>query len=144
MNRYIVFSIALVALAAGIGLGLGAAPALGQADPPSMVYELRYYYANEGKTEDLHKRFREHTMAIFDKHGMRNIGYWTPADAAEGQADLVYIVAHASREQADANWKAFSADPEWQAVYKASHVSGELVKKVDRLYLNPTDYSQLK
>ena len=144
MKRYTVFAIALIALAVGIGLGLAIAPAMGQAKAPGMVYELRKYYANEGKAEDLHKRFREHTMAIFEKHGMKNVGYWVPAEPKADDPALVYIVAHASRAAADENWKAFGADPEWQAVQNASEANGKLVSKVERMYLNPTDYSPLK
>lgn len=139
---YIGFTVALVALAAGIGIGLSAAPAKGA--EAGMVYELRKYYVNEGKAEDLHKRFREHTMALFEKHGMKNIGYWVPAEPKDGDPALVYIVAHASREQANANWKGFASDPEWQAVQKASEANGKIVAKVESQYLNPTDYSQLK
>jgi len=106
-----------------------------------MVYELRTYTANEGKMADLHKRFREHTMQLFEKHGMKNIGYWVPIDKPD---TLVYIVAHKSRTAADASWKAFQNDPEWKQVYKESHKNGVLVKKVVRVYLNPTDYSPLK
>ncbi len=144
MHRYFVLGVAILALATGIGLGLALRPALVKAESSEMVYELRKYYANEGKAEALHTRFRDHTMTIFEKHGMKNIAYWTPINPGADEADLVYIVAHASREQADANWKAFSGDPEWQTVMKASHVNGELVKKVERLYLKPTDYSPMK
>ncbi len=144
MNRYAIFAIALIALATGLGLGLAAAPALGQSENKGMVYELRSYYVHPGKGPDIHKRFREHTMALFEKHGMKNIGYWSPAEPKEGDPELVYIVAHANRAAADASWKAFASDPEWLAVQKASEANGKIVSKVDRMYLNPTDYSQLK
>ncbi len=142
VRKRLILAALAVAIITGIGIGLAVPSAQGQGTP--MVYELRSYYANPGKAEDMHTRFREHTMALFEKHGMKNIGYWVPAEAKDGQADLVYIVAHASREQAAANWKAFSADPEWQAVYKASHVNGPLVNKVESVFLSPTDYSPLK
>lgn len=144
MNRFFVIGALAVALAAGIVLGMTVRPTGVQAAAPEMVYELRKYFANEGKAEAMHTRFRDHTMTIFEKHGMKNIAYWTPIDPVAGEADLVYIVAHSSREQADTNWKEFSADPEWLTVMKASHVNGELVKKVERLYLKPTDYSPMK
>ena len=144
MNRYAIFAIALIALATGLGLGLAAAPALGQSENKGMVYELRKYYVNPGKEADIHKRFREHTMAIFEKHGMKNIGYFTPTEKKEGDPELVYIVAHASREQAKENWKAFGADPEWQAVQKESEANGKIVVKVESTFLTPTDYSPLK
>ena len=107
----------------------------------TLVYELRTYTANPGKMADLHKRFRDHTMRLFEKHGMKNVGYWVPIDKPD---TLVYIVAHKSREAAAKSWKDFLADPEWQSVYKESHKNGVLVKKLERQYLSPTDYSPLK
>lgn len=140
-SRYYVCSLAFIALSVGIGIGVTVAPASGQGE---IVYELRSYYVHEGRADALHARFRDHTMAIFDKHGMKNIGYWVPAEPKADDPALVYLIAHASREQADANWKAFATDPEWQAVQKASEADGKIVSKVERMYLNPTDYSPLK
>ena len=102
------------------------------------VYELRTYTTHPGKLEALHARFRDHTMKIFARHGMTNVMYWTP----EGSKDtLVYLLAHESREAADASWAAFRKDPEWQKAYAASKVDGPLVKKVERKYLVPTVFS---
>jgi len=107
----------------------------------TLVYELRTYTTNPGKLADLHARFRDHTMRLFEKHGMKNVGYWVPMDKPD---TLVYLVAHKSREAAAQSWKAFIADPEWQTVYKASRKNGALVKHVDRQFLTPTDYSPMK
>jgi hypothetical protein len=107
----------------------------------TLVYELRTYTCYPGKLPDLHKRFRDHTMRLFEKHGIKNVGYWVPQDKPD---TLVYIVAHKSREAAAKSWKEFQADPEWQKAYKESHKNGALVKKVERQYLSPTDYSPLK
>jgi hypothetical protein len=107
----------------------------------TLVYELRTYTANPGKLADLHKRFRDHTMRLFEKHGMKNIGYWVPLDKPD---TLVYIVAHKSREAARQSWAAFLSDPEWKQVAKESNKDGDLVKHVDRQYLTPTDYSPIK
>ncbi len=82
------------------------------------VYELRVYHANEGKLDDLLKRFREHTTRIFEKHGMKNVAYWTPLDDPLKGKTLIYILAHPSREAATSNWQAFRDDPEWQKVRK--------------------------
>lgn len=106
-----------------------------------LVYELRVYHCYEGKLPDLHRRFREHTMKIFEKHGMKNIGYWTPIDEPQKSNTLYYIIAHPSREAAAENWKAFSADPEWQEVQKASEANGKIVEKVDSTFLTLTDFS---
>jgi hypothetical protein len=106
-------------------------------------FEMRTYTTNEGKLCDLHKRFRDHTNRLFKKHGMELVGYWTPNDKEE---TLVYILAYPSLEARDKSWKAFRDDPEWQKVYKQSHIDagGKIVKAVDSLFLNPTDYSPIK
>ena len=109
--------------------------------PASTVYELRIYHANEGKLDDLLKRFREHTTRIFEKHGMKNIAYWTPLDDPLRGKTLIYILGHPSREAAVSNWKAFSDDPEWQKVRDASEVNGKLVEKVDSTFMALTDFS---
>ncbi len=123
----------------------GSAVPVAAADAPSagstMVYELRTYTTNDGKMDDLHKRFRDHTMQLFEKHGMKNIGYWVPVDKPD---TLVYLIAHKSREAAKQSWKEFLSDPEWKQVYKESHKNGVLVKKVVSQYMTPTDYSPMK
>jgi hypothetical protein len=105
------------------------------------VYELRVYHCYEGKLPDLLKRFREHTTKIFEKHGMKNVAYWTPTDEPQKSNTLVYVLAHPSRAAAEANWKAFSADPEWQSVQKSSEANGKIVEKVDSTFLVLTDFS---
>jgi hypothetical protein len=107
----------------------------------SAVYELRIYHANEGKLDDLLKRFREHTTKLFEQHGMKNIAYWTPLDDPQKGKTLIYILAHPSREAAVSNWKAFGDDPEWQKVRDASEVNGKLVEKVDSTFMALTDFS---
>ena len=108
------------------------------------VYELRTYTCFEGKLEDLKKRFRDHTIGIFQRHGMESIGYWVPEDPEKSKTTLMYIISHASREQADKNWKEFSSDPEWKKVAADSEANGKIVQKVDRVFMNPTDFSKLK
>jgi hypothetical protein len=111
------------------------------AESATTVYELRVYHANEGKLDDLLKRFREHTTRLFEKHGMRNIAYWTPLDDPLKGKTLIYIIAHSSREAATSNWKAFVDDPEWQKVRDQSEASGKLVDKVDSTFMTLTDFS---
>jgi hypothetical protein len=109
------------------------------------VFELRTYYLNEGKLTDLHKRFRDHTCRLLKKHGAELIGFWTPTDEKDGKGSkLVYLVAFPSREAARKAWDAFGKDPEWQKVREDSHKNGVLVRKVDSVYLEPTDYSAMK
>src|SRR5579863_1958149 len=108
----------------------------------SRVYELRTYHAYPGKLEDLHKRFREHTLEIFARHNMKVVGFWGPTDQKEGSENtLIYILEFPSREAATASWKAFRDDPEWQRVSKASEANGKLVEKVDSVFMKPTDYA---
>ena len=110
----------------------------GHARADSEVYELRTYVANEGKLNALHARFRDHTLALFEKHGMRNVAYWTPT----GQPDtLIYLIAHRSEAAARASWKAFVDDPEWQSAYNASIADGRLVKEIESVFMTRTAYS---
>jgi hypothetical protein len=105
------------------------------------VYELRVYHTYEGKLDDLLRRFREHTMQLFEKHGIKNVAYWTPTEEPLKGKTLFYIIAHPSRETATANWKAFGDDPEWQAVRDKSEANGKIVEKVDSTFLSLTDFS---
>ncbi len=113
----------------------------GSATYAATVYELRIYHTYEGKLDDLLRRFREHTCKLFEKHGMKNVAYWTPTDDPLKGKTLVYIIAHPSREAAAANWKAFGDDPEWQSVRDKSEASGKIVEKIDSTFLAMTDFS---
>jgi hypothetical protein len=131
------------------GLVSGAVPAWANAaDAPAAastrVFEIRTYYTLPGRLPALQKRFREHTMRIFEKHGMTNVGYWVPQDSPAKDNTLIYIVSHASREQAKANWAAFIADPEWQKVAADSQVDGKIIEKIESVFMDATDYSPLK
>jgi hypothetical protein len=106
------------------------------------IYELRTYHANPGKLPDLEARFRDHTIAIFNRHHMKSVAYWVPTDNKDNV--LIYVLEHESQEEAMKNWKEFSADPEWQAVAKASEANGKLVDHVDRTFMAPTDFSPMK
>ncbi len=109
--------------------------------PASTIYELRVYHCYEGKLPDLLKRFREHTTKLFERHGMKNICYWTPLDDPAKSNTLIYVLAHASRDAAAASWKAFQADPEWVEVKDKSEANGKIVEKVDSTYMAKTDFS---
>lgn len=108
------------------------------------VYELRTYTAPEGKLQELHARFRNHTLGFFRKHGMENVAYFAPKDAPLAQNTLIYLLAHKSREAADQSWAAFQKDPEWQKVAAETQVNGKIVAGVQRVFLDPTDYSPMK
>ena len=129
-----------------VGLVLGAGfTALRAAEAPApRVFEIRTYHTFPGRLDALHKRFRDHTMKIFEKHGMTNVGYWVPQDEPAHSNTLVYVISHASREQAKANWQAFIDDPEWKKVSEESQVNGRIVSKVVSVFADPTDYSPMK
>jgi NIPSNAP len=108
-------------------------------------YELRTYYANPGKLEDIHNRFRDHTLRIFAKHGMKVENFWGPVYKKDGSDNrLVYLMSFKDRAERDAKWKEFGSDPEWQKVSKDSEVNGKLVEKVESVFLYETDYAPAK
>lgn len=145
MIKHVSRALALGAVfAAGLAVGQWMKGPVVRAQATPTVFELRTYTAPPGKLGDLNTRFREHTTKLFEKHGMVNIGYWIPMDAPAKDDTLIYIVAHDSREAADASWKAFGADPDWHKVRDASEVNGKIVAKVERVYMTATDYSPLK
>ena len=109
------------------------------AAPETPVYELRIYTAAEGKWDKLLNRFKEHTLKLFEKHGMTNVGYWQPLEGNEPK--LYYILSFkdaAAREQA---WKDFLADEDWKAAFKASESDGPLTSKMESRVLTATDFS---
>ncbi len=119
-------------------------PPSAQAADSARVFELRTYHCFPGKLEALKTRFREHTTTIFERHGMTNVAYWDFQDEPDKSNTLIYVISHASREQAKKNWAEFSADPEWKKVAAESEVNGKLVEKVDSVFLDATDFSPLK
>jgi hypothetical protein len=114
------------------------------AQPPRHVYELRLYHVNEGKMDALKARFGNHTDALFRRHNMKSIGYWSPEDAPDSQNLLIYILEHPSRQEAEKNWAAFQADPEWRRVKAESEANGKLVDHIDHYFMDPTSFSALK
>lgn len=124
-------------LAAVLGLFIPLAGSAGEKE--GRLYEMRIYYAAPGKLEALNARFRDHTLKLFEKHGISNIGYWVPIDNKEEK--LVYIVAFPSKEARDKSFKAFGADPEWQKARAASEKDGKLVAKIESIFMKETDYS---
>lgn len=108
---------------------------------PTTVYELRIYHAAPGKLEELLARFRDHTTKLFEKHGMKNVAYWTLVDEPGKSNMLIYILQHPSREAATANWKSFQDDPEWKRVKEESEANGKLTEKIDSTFMALTDFS---
>ncbi|MEZ6132028.1 MAG: NIPSNAP family protein [Planctomycetaceae bacterium] len=103
------------------------------------LYELRTYHANPGKLDALHARFRDHTVKLFEKHGMTNIGYWVPRDNKDNV--LIYVLAFPNETARDQSWKDFLADEDWKAAYSASTKDGKLIGRIDSVLMQATDYS---
>jgi len=111
----------------------------------SRCFEMRTYYAAPGKLEALNARFRDHTCALFKKHGMEIVGFWIPSNKEKGSENtLVYILAHKSREARDKSFADFGKDPEWKKAQSESEANGKLVEKVESVFLLATDYSPIK
>lgn len=108
------------------------------------VYELRTYHCLPGRLEALKARFRNHTVKLFEKHGMENIGYWVPQDPEKSKNTLIYILAHPSKEAAAKSWAGFRADPDWVKARTDSEKDGKIVEKVESEFLDPVDFSKLK
>lgn len=106
-------------------------------------FELRTYVATPGNLDALVDRFRMHTAALFERHGMTNVGYWVVTDAEGASTDtLTYLLAHESREAAVASWQAFLADPEWISVRDAS--GEKLTASHTSSFMTPTEFSALR
>ena len=139
-NRIVLGAMAMTAV--GL-LGFAAGISLGQEKKANTrVYELRTYTTLPARLPALHKRFAEHTMKLFEKHGMKNEMYWGPTDEARKDNTLIYFVSHESQEAADRSWKAFQADPVWIKARDASEADGKiLAKPPERVFMKMTEYS---
>lgn len=108
------------------------------------VFELRTYTTSPGRLDALHARFADHTIPLFERHGMTNVGYFVPQDAPLAENTLVYVLAHDSREAAKDSWAAFVADPDWRKARAASISDGPIVDKLESVFMDATDYSMMK
>jgi hypothetical protein len=133
--------ISLFSLCIGLGTGILVSTS---AQDMGKVFELRIYTATPGNLDKLHARFRDHTTRIFGNHGMKVVGYWTPTSEEESEDTLVYLLEHASQDAADASWRAFGQDPEWERVAEASNANGQILAGIERKYMEATDYSPMK
>jgi hypothetical protein len=115
----------------------------GEATAPAAdtrLYELRVYYAAPGKLEALHARFRNHTMKLFEKHGLGNGGYFVPV-GDNPERKLVYWITAPNKAARDKSFAAFLQDPQWKAVVAETEKDGKLVERIESTFLQLTDYS---
>ncbi len=142
MNKLLkMVGISLFSLSIGLGAGILVSTS---AQDMGKVFELRIYTATPGNLDNLHARFRDHTTRIFGNHGMKVVGYWTPTSEEESENTLVYMLEHASQDAADASWRSFGQDPEWDRVAEASNANGQILGGIERRYMKATDYSPMK
>jgi hypothetical protein len=108
-----------------------------------MIYELRVYYCVPGRLPDLLKRFDTVTLKIWDKHGIKQAGFWTVLAGESNQA-LYYMLAFDSLADREKKWNAFAADPEWLAARAKTEENGPIVAKITNSFLQPTSFSSVK
>lgn len=108
------------------------------------IFELRTYYTAPDKLATLETRFRDHTLALFEKHGLEVVAFFTPVDGDGVGSTLVYLLAFENRAAAETAWASFRADPDWLAAEAASEADGPVVDRVESVFLDPTPYSPLR
>ena len=143
VTKLVQFAVVTLVFVGGFALG-GVFQGRVDAESKGRVFELRTYTAPEGKLADLQARFRNHTVKLFEKHGMTNVGYFVPQDAPLAQNTLVYVLAHKDRETAKQSWAEFQKDPEWVKARTASEVNGKLTTQVVSVFMDPLDFSKMK
>lgn len=139
IGKTVCFSLLSLLICLGAGLF-----EVSSAQEDGKVYELRIYTATPGNLDNLQARFRDHTIRIFNNHGMKIVGFWTPTSEEEADDTLIYVLEHASQEAANASWQALGQDPEWKSVSDASNANGPILAGVERRYMKATDYSPLQ
>ncbi len=126
----------------GLGYACSYLPTVAQEKPVAeRVYEMRTYTTHPGRLPALNARFRDHTLKLFEKHGMKNETYWIPTDPKLAENTLIYVISHESEAAAKKSWDAFRADPEWAKARDASEADGKIVLKADSVFMKRTDYS---
>jgi len=133
------FIIVLLFLSLATVITTTSKPILSDRTRPDRLYEIRIYHPTPGKYEAIVDRFRQYTTKLFEKHGMENIGYWTPTDTS--RKELIYILAYPDKAARDASWKAFGSDPAWKEVVAKTEANGKLVAKVDQIFMKESDIS---
>lgn len=108
-----------------------------------MIHELRIYHAIPGRLPALLKRFETITLKIWEKHGIRQAGFWTTVLGPSNQT-LTYMLAWESLAEREKKWAAFQADPEWIAARAETEKDGQIVSVIETSILQPTSFSAVK
>jgi NIPSNAP len=108
-----------------------------------MIYELRTYIAMPGRLADLIARFENRTLRIWEKHGIRQAGFWTTA-IGESHLQLIYMLAWENLADRAKRWDVFLIDPEWLATVAETEKDGPLVRNINSQLLEPTAFSSVR
>jgi hypothetical protein len=108
-----------------------------------MIYELRIYHCVPGRLPALMKRFETITLALWERHGIKQAGFWTTLVGSSNQT-LTYMVAWESLAERETKWAAFQSDPEWQAKRAETEKDGAIVANIVNEFLLPTSFSSVK
>jgi hypothetical protein len=108
-----------------------------------MIYELRIYSCLPGRLPALLKRFESATLKIWEKHGIRQAGFWTML-IGNGNHDLYYLLAWESLAEREQKWGAFMSDPAWISARADSEKDGPILANVNSMILQPTAFSSVK
>lgn len=108
-----------------------------------MIYELRIYHCMPGRLPALNKRFETATLRLWEKHGIRQVGFWTVA-IGESNHDLYYLLEWENLAEREQRWNAFQSDPEWIAKRAESEKDGPILTHLTNYMLSPTSYSKLR
>jgi hypothetical protein len=131
----------VVTFTAGLVVGQ---TALVRAAGKNRVLEIRTYTTNEGRLPALIDRMGHGEGKVFERLGMKPVGFFVAAEAPKSQNTFVYILAHESREKAQENWAKFREDPEWKEIRQRSETAGPIVAKAEAIFVDPTAFSPLK
>ena len=145
MKKILIVAAVALAFAGGFVVrGVLPGEPVAHAQASGRVFELRTYTTNPDKLGALNTRFRDHTLRLFEKHGIQNVGYWTAVDEKH-QGKLYYLIAYPDRDSRDKMLvNGIAKDPEFAKAVAESERNGKLVDGIEEVFLNPTDYSPLK
>jgi hypothetical protein len=137
----VVVGLLAAAFAGGVFVGQGT---LLNAAGKNRVVEIRTYTTHEGRLPALVDRMGHGEGKVFERLGMKPMGYFVAAEEPKSQNTFVYILSHESREKAKENWAKFRDDADWKQIRATSEAAGPIVAKAEAIFVNPTDFSPLK
>jgi hypothetical protein len=140
-NYKVTIGLLAMAFTAGVLVGHGT---LLSAAGKGRVLEIRTYTTNDGKLPALVERMGHGEGKVFERLGMKPVGFFVASEAPKSDNTFVYILSHESREKAKENWARFQADAEWKDIRQRSEAAGPIVAKAETIFVNPTDFSPLK